>query len=129
VGAVAPVIEDRHAIVLRMFNNRSSEWEVTDERIDALAAIPRGLEKRHAETFADMVDSAVEGIKGWGLTTERFTALQQYIALINSPTPQDIRDVIQQAQLGALRDGVADREWFVNAVKLLQKLEGEKPSV
>ena len=120
---VAPAIEERHAVVLRMFNDRSPQWEITDERLDALAAVPSGLEKRHVETIADMVNTAIEGVPSWGLTTERFVALRQYIHLAGVPTAQTIRDIIQQAQLGGLRDGVAGRGWFVSMMDLLLKLE------
>ena len=125
MGAVAPIVGDRHAVVLRMFNDRSPEWEVTDERVDALASIPSGMEERHITTITKMVESAVEGIKRWGLTTERFVALRQYIALIRAPTSRETRDVIRQMQLGGMRDGVADREWFRNTMKLLLNLEEE----
>lgn len=109
-----------------MFNDRSSSstWEITDDRVNALVAVPGGLQKRHAETIISMVDVAVEGAESWGMTTERFTALQQYLLLIQAPTIQTIRDVIQRMQLGGLRDGVAHQEWFVDAVKILLHMEG-----
>lgn len=106
-----------------MFNDRSSKWKVTDDRVDALVAVPSGLEKDHVETIADMVDVAVEGAGEWGMTTERFVALRGYIDLIMAPTAETIRDVIRRVQLGGLRDGVADRGWFVDAMKILLDLE------
>ena len=123
MGALGAEIGERHAVVLRMFNDRSPAWEVTEDRIDALVAVPSGLEKRHAETIASMIDIAIEGSKSWGMTTERFTALQQYLALVMAPTMQTIRDLIRRTQLGGVRDGVAGREWFIDTMKLLLHLE------
>ncbi len=108
-----------------MFNDRSPSWEVTDDRLDALVSVPSGLEKRHADTIGGMVDAAVEGTNAWGMTTERFVALQQYLSLVSAPTMQTIRDVIQRMQLGGMRDRVADQDWFVDAMKILLHLEEE----
>jgi hypothetical protein len=126
VGGLGIELEGRHEVVLRMFNDRSTGWEVTDDRIDALASIPSGLEEKHAASIADMVDTAVEGARRWGMTTERFLALRQYLVLVRAPTVQSIKDVIQQMQLGGIRDGVADRDWFLEAVKMLLAIEESK---
>jgi hypothetical protein len=126
VGGLSIELEGRHEVVLRMFNDRSTGWEVTDDRIDALALIPSGLEEKYAVSIADMVDTAVEGARRWGMTTERFLALRQYLVLIRAPSVQTIKDVIQQMQLGGIRDGVADRDWFLEAVKMLLAIEESK---
>ncbi len=123
MGAVERTIDARHAIVLRMFNERVSLWEVTNDRLDALVEVPSGLEKRHIDTIQEMVSAAIEGTKSWTMTTERYVALQQYLALVMMPSIHAVRDVIQRAQLGGVRDGVAGREWFVEAMKLLLKFE------
>jgi hypothetical protein len=109
-----------------MFNDRSSGWEVTDDRLDALAAVPSGLDERHAVAIADMVDTAVEGAKRWGMSTERFLAIREYLVLVRTPTTQTIKDVIRRMQLGGIRDGVADRDWFVEATKILLAIEESK---
>lgn len=126
MGGLGIELEGRHEVVLRMFNDRSTGWEVTDDRIDALVSVPSGLEEQHAVSIADMVDTAVEGARRWGMTTERFLALRQYLVLIRTPTVQSIKDVIQQMQLGGIRDGVADRDWFLEAVKMLLAIEESK---
>ena len=123
MGEIAIHVEKRHAVVLRMFNDRSSGWEVTDDRLDALIAIPSGLGGQHTSTISDMVDSAVEGGNRWRMTTERYVALREYLSLIRAPTKQNVRDVIQRMQLGGLRDGVADKEWFDEAMKVLLSVE------
>jgi hypothetical protein len=125
VGALAENIGERHSTVLRMFNERSSSWAVTDDRVNALASIPVGLEGRHVSTITAMVDAAVEGAKHWGLTAERFSALRRFVELANSPAKHDIANVIQRMQLGGMRDGVADREWFVAAMEILLHAEGD----
>ena len=119
----------RHDVVLRMFNDRSSGWEVTDDRIDALASVPSGLDERHAVAIADMVDAAVEGAKRWGMSTERFLAIHEYLVFIRTPTTQTIKDVIRRMQLGGIRDGVSDRDWFVEAMKVLLAIEESKNDV
>lgn len=123
MGGVAIDVEKRHDVVLRMFNDRSSGWEITDDRLDALIAIPSGLEEKHSLAIADMVDTALVGAKRWGMTTERYLALREYLTLVRAPTRQTVRDVIQRLQLGGLRDGVADRDWFIETMKVLLAVE------
>ena len=119
-------IEGRHTVVLRMFNEREGSWKVTTDRLDALTSPPTGMDPRHASTISDMVDSALDGGKTWGLTAERYGAIHNYLAMAQAPAPEAIKGVVQRMKVGGIRDGVSDREWFIDAMKELVELMDRK---
>lgn len=109
-----------HEAVLRMVNGLAHTWDVTDERLEAFASLPTGLPPHHQKTFEEMLDLAASGASTWPATVARYTALRAYALIARRPPQRDVKQVLQVVQLGALRDGVADREWVQLTITVLQ---------
>jgi len=116
--------DKNHETVLRMLNEQLESWEITGERLEAFGTMPYGVLPKHQAVFEEMLSLALDGVKTWTRTVERYAALRAYVEFASAPAQDRIPAVLSKAQLGAVRDQVVDREWVQDVLVLLHDLSG-----
>ena len=108
-------------ILGRMLNERSGIWEVTPDRVSALSAAELfSLPAVHMLQLRQMVEEADKGGYRWSLTNERLKAIYAFSKSAAEPRQVDIRSVIDALKDGAVRAGVRNQPWIVDAIRVLE---------